>query len=62
MAHCPFLFNDTIVKADAYTREKQRGRMMDINLEQIQVVHNLAENRFETWVDEKLSKLDYIQD
>ena len=35
---------------------------MDINLEQIQVVHNLAENRFETWVDEKLSKLDYIQD
>jgi hypothetical protein len=36
--------------------------MMDINLEQIQVTHNPAENRFETWIDEKLSKLDYIQD
>ena len=35
---------------------------MDINLEQIQVVHNLAENRFETYIDDKLSKLDYIQD
>ena len=35
---------------------------MDINLEQIQVTHNPAENRFETWIDEKLSKLDYIQD
>jgi len=36
--------------------------MMNINLEQIQVTHNPAENRFETWLDEKLSKLDYIQD
>ena len=36
--------------------------MMDINFEQIQVTHNPAENRFETWIDEKLSKLDYIQD
>ncbi len=35
---------------------------MEINLEQIQVTHNTAENRFETWIDEKLSKLDYIQD
>ena len=35
---------------------------MDINLEQIQVTHNPAENRFETWIDDKLSKLDYIQD
>ena len=35
---------------------------MNINLEQIQVTHNPAENRFETWLDEKLSKLDYIQD
>ena len=35
---------------------------MEINLEQIQVTHNPVENRFETWIDEKLSKLDYIQD
>jgi predicted GNAT family acetyltransferase len=35
---------------------------MEINFEQIQVTHNTAENRFETWIDEKLSKLDYIQD
>jgi len=36
--------------------------MMDINLERVQVTHNSAENRFETWIDNKLSKLDYIQD
>ena len=35
---------------------------MDINLEQIQVTHNPVENRFETYIDDKLSKLDYIQD
>lgn len=35
---------------------------MDINAEQIQVTHNPSENRFETWIDGKLSKLDYIQD
>ena len=35
---------------------------MEINLEQIQVTHNPAENRFETYIDDKLSKLDYIQD
>ena len=35
---------------------------MNINLEQIQVTHNPGENRFETWIDKKLSKLDYIQD
>jgi len=35
---------------------------MEIDLMQIQVTHNSAENRFETWIGEKLSKLDYIQD
>ncbi len=35
---------------------------MDIDLEKIQVTHNPSENRFETWINEKLSKLDYIQD
>ncbi len=35
---------------------------MNINLEQIQVTHNPAENRFETRIDGKLCKLDYLQD
>ena len=34
---------------------------MEIDLNQIQVTHNPGENRFETTVDGKLSKLDYIQ-
>lgn len=32
---------------------------MEINLEELEVIHNPAENRFETWVDGELSKLDY---
>lgn len=35
---------------------------MDINLEQVQVAHNPAENRFETWIEGELSKLDYMED
>lgn len=35
---------------------------MQINLDELQVVHNPDENRFETMVDGYLSKLDYIQD
>jgi predicted GNAT family acetyltransferase len=35
---------------------------MQIDLENVQVTHNPEENRFETWTDENLSKLDYIQD
>ena len=34
---------------------------MEINLDQINVIHNPAENRFETNIDGKLSKLDYLQ-
>ena len=34
---------------------------MSIDLGQIRVVHNPTENRFETTIDGKLSKLDYIQ-
>lgn len=34
---------------------------MEIDLNQIQVTHNPGENCFETTVDGKLSKLDYIQ-
>ncbi len=34
---------------------------MDINLDQINVIQNPSENRFETVIDGKLSKLDYIQ-
>lgn len=35
---------------------------MDINLEQVQVARNPAENRFETWIEGELSKLDYMED
>lgn len=35
---------------------------MQIDLEKLQIVQNLGENRFETWIDGNLSKLDYIQD
>lgn len=35
---------------------------MDIKLNELEVTHNPAEKRFETWIDNKLSKLDYIQD
>lgn len=35
---------------------------MQINLEKLQVTHNSNENRFETWIDGYLSKLDYLQD
>jgi hypothetical protein len=35
---------------------------MNIDLEQLQVTHNPAENRFETWIEGELSKLDYMED
>ena len=35
---------------------------MDIDLEKLNVVHNEAEDQFETWIDGQLSKLDYMQD
>lgn len=35
---------------------------MEINLDKLEVTHNEAENRFETWIDGQLSKLDYIED
>ena len=35
---------------------------MEINLEEIQVTHDPDKKRFETWIDNQLSKLDYIQD
>lgn len=35
---------------------------MDIKLDELNVTHNPAENRFETWIDGELSKLDYIED
>jgi uncharacterized protein len=33
-----------------------------IDLEKLNVIHNPAENRFEIWIEGKLSKLDYIKD
>ena len=35
---------------------------MQINIEQLEIIHNAAENRFETWIEDQLSKLDYMQD
>lgn len=35
---------------------------MSVDLEKLEVVHNEAEQRFETWIDGYLSKLDYIRD
>lgn len=35
---------------------------MELDLEKTEVLHNPSENRFEAWVGEQLSKLDYIQD
>ena len=32
---------------------------MDLNIENLEVTHNEAENRFEIWIDGQLSKLDY---
>ena len=35
---------------------------MDIDLKTLEVAHNETEERFETWIDGQLSKLDYMQD
>ena len=35
---------------------------MDLNIENLEVIHNAAENRFEAWIDGHLSKLDYMMD
>lgn len=35
---------------------------MKIDVEKLIVTHNTAEDRFETWIDGQLSKLDYMLD
>jgi predicted GNAT family acetyltransferase len=35
---------------------------MQIDLQKLEVTHNAGTNSFETWVENYLSKLDYIQD
>ena len=35
---------------------------MQINMDELEVKHNPAENRFETWIEGRLSKLDYLED
>ena len=35
---------------------------MEINTEELKVIHNEAENRFEIWIGDSLSKLDYMRD
>lgn len=34
---------------------------MQIEPDKLQVTHNPTENRFETWVDGRLTKLDYME-
>lgn len=34
---------------------------MEIELDKLEVIHNPAESRFETWVDGQLAKLDYME-
>ena len=36
--------------------------MNQINLNELEIVNNEAERRFEVWIEGFLSKLDYIQD
>ena len=35
---------------------------MEIDLEKLEVIHNAEKYRFETWIDNQLSKLDYLLD
>ena len=35
---------------------------MEVDIEKLEVTQNSNEKRFETWIDGKLSKLDYIED
>jgi len=35
---------------------------MQINVDELKITRNEAENRFETWIDDQLSKLDYLRD
>jgi uncharacterized protein len=35
---------------------------MNLDVNNLQVLHNPSEHRFEAWIDGYLSKLDYIQD
>ena len=35
---------------------------MDIKTDDLEVARNPAKNRFETWIDGELSKLDYMED
>jgi predicted GNAT family acetyltransferase len=35
---------------------------VNIDVEKLEITHNMAENRFETWIERQLSKLDYLLD
>jgi predicted GNAT family acetyltransferase len=35
---------------------------MQIDLQGLSITHNPAENRFEVWIENQLSKLDYLED
>jgi predicted GNAT family acetyltransferase len=35
---------------------------VNIDVEKLEVIHSPAEKRFETWIEGRLSKLDYMED
>lgn len=35
---------------------------MEIEIDKLEIIHNPAENRFETWINGELAKLDYTED
>ncbi len=35
---------------------------MDLDISKLEITHNPSEKRFEVWVDNLLSKLDYLED
>jgi predicted GNAT family acetyltransferase len=56
------IFRLTIYLAIQSEKTVEQVISMEIDLSKLEVVHNPTENRFETWIDGNLSKLDYMQD
>jgi predicted GNAT family acetyltransferase len=56
------IFRLIIYHAIQWNENSTEGGSMQLDLNKLEVVHNPNENRFETWVEGYLSKLDYIQD
>src|SRR5690349_502525 len=44
------------------SQNDERNQAMNINIEELKIINNQAENRFEVWIEKQLSKMDYIKD